>query len=243
MNSTEQKQANFYNIKKNQYKSNDILKPPYHTKSEINEILKRLAAKNITQTIIDYGAGPGRLTIPLLKKNYSVLSIDISTNSLKGLMDTAKKLKINHKLRTRRKVPANTRTEAIVGTDILHHVNLPNHLSLFYKTLKPNGVLIFSEPNTFNFSWYLFYILFALWTNKNVVEFLNIEKGILNTNHINLKKTLHRQNFKSVTVTGFGLLPLPLLNWSKTLSQLNFKLGNFLFFKYFAYRLIVEAKK
>lgn len=226
-------QKDFFDIFKNQYNPRLINNPPLHTKLELELTLNKLKAHGISGLIADYGSGSGRLTIPLLRNDFSVWAIDLSKNSLITLKKIAETLP-NKSLYTATKFPKNIQFDAIVGSDILHHVNLDECLETLYTSLKKNGRIIFSEPGAFNLSWYVYLPLSRNW---------NIEKGVITCSLNNLTKKLTYHNFKNIHITGFGLLPRPFLNFSVAACKLNDALGHVGILKYFAYRYIVEAQK
>lgn len=57
------------------------------------------------------------------------------------------------------------------------------------------------------------------------------------------KNQLKHALFRDIVIIGFGLIPPPLLNWLRIISNLNIYLGNLFVLKYFAYCLIIDAKK
>lgn len=227
-------QKRFFDKNKNQYKQELIVNPPLHTKLEIEEILKRLPKNEV----VDFGCGVGRLTIPLPQRGYVVWAIDISNQSLLELKKLASNLfkdsKTKAKLKVSTTLPTNRKFRSVAGADVLHHIDLDQQLPILRKALTRNGGIIFSEPGGLNLSWYIYLPLFHNW---------NIEKGVTSCTYPNLIKKLKKHGFRKIKITGLGLLPRPLLNFSKTLCNLNDKLGDLPFFRYFAYRYIIEAMK
>lgn len=225
-------QKDFFDIQDNQYSPDFILNSPFHTKLEVNVLLDRL--KHIKgKLIMDFGAGNGRISIPLLQKGFSVYSIDVSKKSLFNLAKLAKHLKLNN-LKLDNHIPSDLKFNAIVGADILHHVDLDEYLPILCNSLKNGGKIIFSEPGAFNLSWYIYLPIASSW---------NIERGTLNCNYFNLKHKLQKYKYNNINIYGLGILPRPFLNFSKKLCKLNDLLGNFPILKLFAYRYIIEATK
>jgi SAM-dependent methyltransferase len=225
------RQEDFFDIEKHQYAQALVVSPPRHTANEIDAILQRLRRHPGIESVADFGAGSGRLTIPLLRQRYSVLAVDLSTRSLDNLRSLAARLSLPSPA-TSRQLPRGMRFDAIVGTDILHHVDLDNQLPVLYDALRTGGRLIFSEPGGCNPTWYVYLPLTAPW---------HIERGVRNCTYCNLKRTLERSGFSDVSISGLGLLPRPFFNWSARLSMLNDALGDRPLVKLFAYRYIIEA--
>ena len=208
------------------------MRPPFHTQLEIQEIIKRM--KDVPRgDIADFGAGSGRVTIPLLQKGYTVCAIDVSGGSLKRLTSLARRLRL-HSISTAHALPSYEKFSSIVGADILHHVSLDDVIPKVYHALLPRGKAIFSEPCAFNIAWYLLLPFLSDWS---------VEKGIVNCRYFHLKKKFKQHGFRTVSIAGFGLLPTPLFNWFHTLCRFNNAIGNLPIFKYFAYRFIIEATK
>ncbi|MEK7177307.1 MAG: class I SAM-dependent methyltransferase [Patescibacteria group bacterium] len=225
-------QVKHFNSEKNQYLSDRLFNPPLHVQDELSQMIMLIKKNSKKRNVVDFGSGNGRLTIPLLKEGFSVISVDISNKSLLNLHHNAVKIKKQKKLKTRLSLPENS--NVICGTDILHHVNLKNYFPLFYQSLSKDGFLIFSEPNILNIGWSLFISLFLDW---------KIEKGIIYINYFNLKKQLKLAGFKDIKIIGLFLFPPMLFNKIVFLRKLNLFLGNVPILKLFAFRYIITASK
>lgn len=229
----EKKQKNFFDVEKNQYNIKLLIESKYHTFLELKSILDRLTDINKEKLIVDFGSGTGRVTIFLLQKGYKIYAVDISKRSLDNLKKVSSFLKLK-KLQTFSSIPENKKFKAIVGADILHHIDIDIYLSKFFGSLSENGKIVFSEPGAFNLSWYLYLSIFHDW---------NVERGLVQCSYYNLKNKLKKSGFKNIKITGLGLFPRPFFNWSKTVCKLNDYLGNLPILKIFAYRYIIEASK
>lgn len=228
-----EKQRNFFDKEEHLYSQEFVKKPPLHTQLETSRLLEGLKNVDKRTLVVEFGCGSGRITIPLLQQNFTVLAIDISKKSLEALEQLTKTLSLKG-LRTATVLPKNRKYNVIVGADILHHIELDLYLPRLYKALEKGGKLIFSEPGALNPSWYIYLPLFYDW---------GVEKGIMQCTYFNLKNKLKVCGFRKITITGLGLFPRPFFNWSKTLCKLNDSLGNLPLIKLFAYRYIVEASK
>lgn len=211
------------------YPTNLILNPPAHTKLEIDKLISLIDKKS--KRVVDFGAGTGRLTIPLLKRGLGVTAVDVSQNSLEKLKQTARKLRLGRKLKTDKAIKTG---ETVVGCDILHHVHLEKYLKLFYEKLPKNGQIIFSEPNGWNIFWYLLIFLKLDWGE---------ERGVTKINYFNLIRLLKRIGFNGTKIEGLGILPGPFCLNNSVLCRINYWWGNLPLIKLLAYRLIISARK
>jgi 2-polyprenyl-3-methyl-5-hydroxy-6-metoxy-1,4-benzoquinol methylase len=219
-----------------QYDYECIINPPPHIQEEIRLILESIR-QNAPEAseIIDFGSGTGRLSIPLLQNGYKVHAIDISQNSLQRLHELASEVGRGDALSSANQLPTVGSYALIVGTDVLHHVDIPAAVKQFSANLSPNGACIFSEPNVLNLSWSVFITLSrkTCWS---------VESGILFCNYFTLRSYFRRAGFQ-VKIVGLALLPPQLFTWSKALSRLNYWLGNLPVLKVFAFRLVVVATR
>jgi 2-polyprenyl-3-methyl-5-hydroxy-6-metoxy-1,4-benzoquinol methylase len=225
------RQEDFFDIEEHQYAQALVVRPPLHTSNEIHAVITRLQQHPGIESIVDLGAGSGRLTIPLLRQRYSVLAVDVSDRSLGNLRRLAERLSLPSP-GTARDLPRHTRFDAVVGTDILHHVDLDQQLPVLHDALRNGGRLVFSEPGGLNPTWYVYLPMTAPW---------HIERGVRQITYRNLKRKLESSGFGDVSISGLGLLPRPFFNWSARLSKLNDRLGNLPLARLFAYRYIIAA--
>jgi len=229
----DRKQTEHFKVEKNRYNEHLLFNPPKHTQEEVKTIIKELRNRHV-HTVVEFGSGNGRFTIPLLQHNIRVIAVDISKASLKALSEAASRMKIEKGLLSTSQTIPNNRNEAIVGCDILHHVDLDTYLGeMNQKLSKSKGVIIFSEPNILNIFWPLFITLFIDW---------RVEWRILYCNYLTLREKLELYHFKNIRISGFGLFPLPLFNTLPFLQGINYFLGNVPVLKLFAYRFIIIAE-
>lgn len=211
-----------------------ILIPSLSNKKEMEYIVQVLDLP-IKAKIIDFGCGTGRVTIPLLKKGYTVLGVDISSESLKSLDTFYKKNRKPGwgKLFLSTTLPYKEKYDAVVGADILHHIPISKYTSIFKQVLKTGGKVVFSEPNAFHLPWYAFIFANLDWT---------IEKGVLQCTPIYLNYIFKKSGFNKVRIYGHGFLPTMLFEFFPPLHNLNIKIGNLPIIKLFAFRNILFAQ-
>ena len=158
------------------YSEEKILNPPLHVRDEI-DIIFRYLTKDKKKRIVDFGSGGGRLTIPLLQSEYKITAIDIDKKSQEQLLKTAINIGKNKNLLINQIFLKDKKYDYILGTDILHHIDINKYFKLFNNHLKKGGKIIFSEPNSWNVNWWIFIFLFLDWKQ---------EKGILQINYFKL---------------------------------------------------------
>lgn len=203
------------------YPKPKVLNPPIHTRQEINMLIQKISDIPRSETLLEIGAGTGRLTIPLLEAGYELEIVEPDITSVAILNSILKEKGLKAKIYN--KIPDKKYT-AIVGTDILHHLDLKKYIDLFYQHLKNSGRICFSEPNALNPFWYIQPDVFLNWS---------LEKGILACNYINLLNTLTKSGFVNTQIKGIGLLP-----------RVGYGSGipNLFPFKYIAYRYLIHSQ-
>jgi 2-polyprenyl-3-methyl-5-hydroxy-6-metoxy-1,4-benzoquinol methylase len=229
----EEEQKQHFDMAANQYPRDAILRPAMHVRLELQHVLDRLKGVQIDGPIVDFGAGTGRLSIALAKEGYSVLAVDISEISLNTLSAVAQDLHLPP-IQTSLVFPSQGTFPAIVGADVLHHVDMDEYLPKIYAALREGGKVVFTEPGALNPTWYVYLSLFYD---------MAVEKRIVHNNLITLHRKFKQYGFRDVRITGLGLIPRPFFNWMHAACRLHDALGNLPGPKLFAYRYIIEASK
>ncbi|NJK86317.1 MAG: class I SAM-dependent methyltransferase [Bacteroidales bacterium] len=104
-----------------------------------------------TDQVLELGCGTGYFTRELVKTGASITAIDISPD----LLEEAKK---NVTEKNARFIQDNAYAmnfesnsfNTVVGSSVLHHLELSKALPEIYRVLKPGGKLFFTEPNMMN---------------------------------------------------------------------------------------------
>lgn len=229
---TDAVQGAYFDVESNQYARAAVLQPPLHTKLELETVLDRLAGLETGTQVADFGAGTGRLSIPLARVGYAVLAVDISDRSLDALRGIASHAGLDG-IETVRELPCAGRLPAIVGADVLHHVDLGECLPRIRASLRSDGRVVFSEPGALNPAWYPFLLL---------RHDLRIERRIVYNHVWGLRRAFERHGFCDVRIAGLGLLPRPLFRFRESICRRNDAAGNMRVLRWFAYRYIVEAR-
>jgi 2-polyprenyl-3-methyl-5-hydroxy-6-metoxy-1,4-benzoquinol methylase len=225
-----QRQQQHFDRQPNQYRPATVVSPPTHSAIELERVIKVLSSIPPTATVVDFGAGTGRLAIAVARAGYRVIAVDISRASLDVLERIAADLGLEN-IQTTTRLP-DCRVDAVVGADALHHVDLHEWLPRLRALLTSAGKAVFSEPGGFNPAWYPY--LAALGQ-------LRVEKRIVNSNIATLRRGFSRHGFRDVIITGIGLAPRPLLGFRESVCRRHDYLGNVVGLRWFAYRYLVEA--
>lgn len=212
-------QKDYFETKNHRYAADKIISPDTSHQLELGHIENLLKLKP-PKNIIDFGSGNGRIAIPFLKKGFHVHAVDTSKKSLQALIMIYKKNKTPHwgRLTVSAKLPGNKRFDGLIGSDILHHVNINVVLPSIYNALKLDAPLVISEPNAWHIPWYLF-----IFSNRN----WKIEEGILQCSIPQIETSLRRNKFKYINIQGHGLFPTRIFNLFPFFASLNaLGLGN-----------------
>ncbi len=185
-----------FDKQKNRYKIGLLKHPPKRQLLEYQKMETELDLP-IGSKLMDFGSGNGRVALYFLSRGYNIHAVDVSKPSLLELTKIYKQIKISSWgiLTTSIQLPTTPLFDGIVGADILHHVDIHTILPQLTKTVKKNGVLVFSEPNGWNVLWYIYIFLRKLpWS---------IEKNILNMNPFFLQSAFQNAGFDHVTISPY----------------------------------------
>jgi SAM-dependent methyltransferase len=103
------------------------------------------------QRLLDAGCGAGSYAVLFAHIGYEVFGFDISPNNVRIAGQLAQKhgfgdrIRIQEGVAERLEYPSDF-FDAVVGIDILHHVDIERAVGECLRVLKPGGVAIFKEP-------------------------------------------------------------------------------------------------
>ena len=101
--------------------------------------------------VLEIGCGIGYLTGELSRTGASISAIDISPDLVKIAKENIKAPNVTFKIDNAYNTTfLNNEFDLIVGSSVLHHLDIDKALSEFYRILKDDGVIIFTEPNMLN---------------------------------------------------------------------------------------------
>ncbi|MDX1990925.1 MAG: class I SAM-dependent methyltransferase [bacterium] len=115
------------------------------------QLLTKAAGLKPGMKVMEVGCGTGLFTEMMAKSGAHILAVDISPD----LLDLARErgLPIDQvEFREMRfeDGAADGPFDAIVGSSVLHHLEMKTALRRMYELLKPGGVIAFAEPNMLN---------------------------------------------------------------------------------------------
>lgn len=226
-------QQKYFDTKSHRYPH--ALHPAFSQRLELAHLEEALGPT--PKTLVDFGAGSGRVAIWFLKKGCDVTAVDVSAQSLLDLQRAYRRQRTKSwgRLRITTRLP-NTTFDAVVGADILHHVDIKTYLPRLASLLKPGGRIAFSEPNAWHIPWYFH------WMNERIPW--RIEKGVLQCTIPNLRKQMRFSGFHHIRIDGHGLIPTRLFEAFPSLCVYNARtLGNIPLLTFLAFRFIVSAQK
>lgn len=213
----------------------------YNAKEDFLNFLKE---KSINSEILDFGCGDGQYVEKIIKYNpKKITGIDISEVAIDDANKKAKKLglNVNYKVDNCEKTSfKNDSFDIVYGTGILHHLQINKCLDEINRVLKSNGSLLFIEPLGTN----PLINLYRKFTprSRSVDEHPLVNKDF---KYINEK-------FTDVKIKYYGFLTLVFFPFYKSpdnsklfkiLTLFDQYLFKFKLFQYFAWSVLIKAKK
>jgi ubiquinone/menaquinone biosynthesis C-methylase UbiE len=123
---------------------------PWNSYRRLIDIVKQHFSSS-DQKLLDFGCGKGEFSVVLSKIGYEVFGFDISPNNiaiakrLAGKYEMAERTHFQVGVAEKLDYPADY-FDVVIGTDILHHVEISQALSECSRVLKKGGIAIFHEP-------------------------------------------------------------------------------------------------
>ncbi len=101
--------------------------------------------------VLEIGCGMGYFTREIVASGPRVTAVDISPDLLKIARERNASEHVTFRLADANKMDfPDDSFDTIVGSAILHHLDIHKALKEFYRVLKPEGTIFFTEPNMLN---------------------------------------------------------------------------------------------
>jgi ubiquinone/menaquinone biosynthesis C-methylase UbiE len=113
------------------------------------EMLTSSISKN--KKVLEIGCGTGYFTKEIIKTGAQIIAIDISEDLLNIAKNEIKSENVEFKIENAYATTFSENTfDIIVGSSVLHHLDIDRAIAEIYRILKPGGSLFFTEPNMLN---------------------------------------------------------------------------------------------
>jgi ubiquinone/menaquinone biosynthesis C-methylase UbiE len=227
--------------KKNERFQNIFYKAIDNSTEDFFTYLKNYAKNSI---ILDYGCGIGSFVKKVAEYNpKKIIGIDISEVSIEKAKKNTKELKIDTDFKVENCEKTSFQDnifDVIYGTGILHHLQIEKCLDEIFRILKPGGNLLFIEP---------------LGTNPIINLYRRLTpKARSIDEHPLVKKDFEyiERKFTNIEIKYYGFLTLVFFlfyrspknsKFFKILSAGDQFLFKFKVFKFFAWSVLISAKK
>lgn len=101
--------------------------------------------------VLEIGCGTGLFTEELAKTNNHITAIDVSPDLLEKASSRVRRKNVDFELQNAHQTNFTSGSfDFIVGSSVLHHLEVDLALKEFYRLLKPGGKIAFTEPNMMN---------------------------------------------------------------------------------------------
>jgi ubiquinone/menaquinone biosynthesis C-methylase UbiE len=101
--------------------------------------------------VLELGCGTGYFTRELVKLNIEIDAIDISPELIEEAKHIIKDKNVSFLVQNAYETHFNAALfDAVIGSSVLHHLEITKAISEIFRVLKPGGVMAFTEPNMLN---------------------------------------------------------------------------------------------
>jgi ubiquinone/menaquinone biosynthesis C-methylase UbiE len=101
--------------------------------------------------VLEVGCGVGYFTKEMIKTQAKVVAIDISPDLLNVAQEHIQGANVTFKIDNAYDLSFSAGAfDIIVGSSVLHHLDVDQALKEFYRILRPGGAMFFTEPNMAN---------------------------------------------------------------------------------------------
>jgi SAM-dependent methyltransferase len=102
-------------------------------------------------SVLELGCGAGYFTRELAQSGADIVAIDVSPELLEIARSNSSAPNVRYEIQNAYELNyPNSGFDSIVGSSVLHHLEIDAALREIYRVLKPNGTIYFTEPNMMN---------------------------------------------------------------------------------------------
>ena len=102
-------------------------------------------------TVLELGCGTGYFTRELARSGADVVAIDVSPELLKIARANTSAPNVQYQIQNAYELSYSEGVfDSVVGSSVLHHLEIKDALRDIYRVLKPGGTIYFTEPNMLN---------------------------------------------------------------------------------------------
>lgn len=115
------------------------------------ELILAAAGVNSDARVLELGCGTGLFTRTFARTGCQIVALDVSEPLLEQARARTDSPRVEYRLGDAEQLEeAEASFEAVLGSSILHHLNLEPALAEMFRVLKPAGRCAFAEPNMMN---------------------------------------------------------------------------------------------
>src|SRR5881409_1513267 len=105
----------------------------------------------VGMTVLEFGCGTGYFTRELARSEADIVAIDVSRELLAIARENCSAPNIRYELQNACALTYSDGTfDSVVGSSVLHHLEIEQALREIHRVLKPGGTIHFTEPNMLN---------------------------------------------------------------------------------------------
>ena len=102
-------------------------------------------------TVLELGCGTGYFTRELARSGAEVIAIDVSPELLNIARSNCSAPNVRYEIQNAYDLSYNDSIfDSVIGSSVLHHLEIEDAVREIYRVLKPNGTIFFTEPNMLN---------------------------------------------------------------------------------------------
>jgi len=113
----------------------------------------RMLSSHLTpgMTVLELGCGAGYFTRELVRSGADIVAIDVSPELLEIARTNCSAPNVRYQIENAYELSYDDAVfDSVVGSSVLHHLEIERALRDVYRVLKPSGTILFTEPNMLN---------------------------------------------------------------------------------------------